>query len=792
MAKLVAQSGPTAGGEFLLVKELTVMGRQSTADVQIIDNMASRAHCQVRRDGRLFSLVDLGSRNGTELNGKKVKERLLSFGDRIRVGEVEFLFVREPGDVELADLVVKYELYEKLGEGGMGIVYKAQQRSMAREVALKILSPKYGQKSKWVDQFIGEARAAGKLNHQNIIQVHDVGTENDIHFFSMEYVDGPTCMQMLSGHGQLEVEPALEITRQVARALDYAHAHRLIHQDIKPDNIMVGSNEVVKLADLGISKTFDEVAAEDGPKKIMGTPHYMAPESALGKKVDHRVDLYSLGATLFHLLSGKTVYHASTPSEILKAHVMEPIPSLKALNPLVQQEVVNLVEKLLAKNPDERYQSAKEIETEIDRILAGKGFSKDRAGSETVMLRRYAQGVKPGSVDAIDFTPEESGEVNLPAAKSRLPQVGGALALVAALVAVSVMALRSSPVDTVNEPAVASTQEVATSTSPGVAPAIVIGPDLNKVSGQLNDLDRELGHPADQLKFPELGQMLADIPTSGLSEQLLARRSSLAERIETLVQRHQVEQVQEAFGAVYAEADKLVDEHNFDLAAQRLDAFKGKNDPAVKERFAEVLSGVEKAKADYVAWLGEQVKLLASHKDLAALKALREGLPPAWLNTPQEQEVARAIQAVESERINATNLVATQAGKFLAGWNFSSLNALSQTQRKTIAGTPAAAKIDGYNEAAKRLAELTVVLGHKLESLQGVRFHGVLAGFTDPDLIGANLENGLELKDASGGVVYLRWSKISAKDLQAIAILALKAEAQSYQAAISQLEAAGK
>ena len=800
MAKLVAQSGPTAGGEFMLVKELTVMGRQSNADVQIIDNMASRAHCQVRRDGRLFSLVDLGSRNGTQLNGKKVNERLLSFGDRIRVGEVEFLFVREPGDVELADLVVKYELHEKLGEGGMGIVYKAQQRSMAREVALKILSPKYGQKSKWVDQFIGEARAAGKLNHQNIIQVHDVGTENDIHFFSMEYVDGPTCMQMLKGHGQLEVEAALEITRQVARALDYAHSHRLIHQDIKPDNIMVGSNEVVKLADLGISKTFDEVAAEDGPKKIMGTPHYMAPESALGKKIDHRVDLYSLGATLFHLLSGKTVYHGSTPTEVLKAHVMEPIPSLKALNPLVQQEVVNLVEKLLAKNPDERYQSAKEIETEIDRILAGKGFSKDRAGSETVMLRRYAQGVKPGSVDPIDLTPEESGQVNLPAAKSHLPQVVGALVLVAALVVVLVMALRSPPAETVIKPpiaatqeaAVAATQEAAITTPSGVEPTVVVGPDLNKVSGQLNDLDRELGRPAEQLKFPELHKMLADIPSAGLSAQLLAKRSSLAERIEALVRRHQVEQVQDAFGAVQAEADKLVDEHNFDLAVQRLDAFKGKNDPAVKERFADILSSVEKAKADYVAWLGEQVKLLSSHKDLAALKALREGLPPAWLNTPQEQEIARAIQAVESERINATNLVATQAGKFLAGWNFSGLNELSRAQRKTVEGTPAAAKIDGYNDAAKRLAELTVVLGHKLESLQGVRFHGVLAGFTDPDLVGANLENGLELKDASGGAVYLRWNKISAKDLQAIASLALKAEAQTYQAAISQLEAAGK
>ena len=320
MAKLVAQSGPTAGREYPLTKDLTSLGRQSTCDVQIIDNMSSRVHCQIRRDGKLFSLVDLGSRNGTQLNGKKIAERLLFYGDKIRVGEVEFLLVKEPGDTELKDLLTKYELGQKIGEGGMGIVFRAQQRSMAREIALKLLSPKYSLKPKWVEQFIGEARAAGKLNHQNIIQVHDVGTENDIHFFSMEFVDGPTCMQMLKEHGSLDIEPALEIVRQVARALDYAHAHRLIHQDIKPDNIMVGSNEVVKLADLGISKTFDEVEAEQGPKKIMGTPHYMSPEAAVGKKIDHRVDLYSLGATLYHLLAGKTLIGEANGSHKQRRH----------------------------------------------------------------------------------------------------------------------------------------------------------------------------------------------------------------------------------------------------------------------------------------------------------------------------------------------------------------------------------------------------------------------------------------------------------------------------------------
>ncbi len=786
MAKLVAQSGPTAGREFPLVKDLTVMGRQSSCDVPIIDNMSSRAHCQVRRDGRSYSLVDLGSRNGTQLNGKKIGERLLTFGDRIRVGEVELLFVKEPGDVELKDLLTKYELHERIGEGGMGIVFKAQQRSMAREIALKILSPKYSMKPKWVEQFINEARAAGKLNHQNIIQVHDVGTENDIHFFSMEYVDGPTCMQMLKGHGVLDVEAALEITRQVARALDYAHAHRLIHQDIKPDNIMVGSNEVVKLADLGISKTFDEVAAEEGPKKIMGTPHYMSPEAALGKKIDHRVDIYSLGATLYHLLSGKTPFHGTNATDVLKAHVMEPLPSLKGLNPKVPDEVIELIDRMMVKNPDERIQSAKEVEEAIDRILAGKGFSKDRAGSETVMLRRYAQGIKPGSAEPTDLTPEESGQVEVPKAKrSPLLPIVVVIAVVVVILAVLPM-FRAAPPAPVEPGKVTPTP---ISEQP-VVPVAPVGLDLPKIAAQLTELERQLAQPSDQLKVAELRQMLSAIPGEGLTATLDARRAAAAERIETVVHRRQMEQVQEAFGVVQTEAQGLVNEHNFDLALQRLDAFKGRNDPAVKDRFADTVKSIQKAKADYVTWLADQVKLLGERKDLAALKALREGLPPAWLNTPQEQAIAKAIQTVEAERLAVCNAVANQGAKLLVAWNFSALTDLSRQQRRSIEGTPAAARLDGYVEAGKKLSELSDTVSERLQTLPKIRYHGTLGGFADPDIVGANLDNGLELKEAGGGAVYLAWRKLTPKDLTAVATLILKAEAATYQPAITQLEGA--
>jgi serine/threonine-protein kinase len=383
MAKLVCQTGPTAGHEYPLTKDLTVFGRQGSCDIQVLDNMASRAHCQVRRDGRLFSLVDLGSRNGTKLNGKKASERLLSFGDRIAIGDIEYLFVKETGDQDLSDLLTKYEVLEKVGEGGMGIVYKAIQRSMARTVALKILSPKYSQRPKFVEQFIREARAAGALNHPNIIQVHEVGTENDIHFFSMEFIDGPTCTQVLKSQGALESFEALEIIRQVTKALEYAHEHRLIHQDIKPDNIMIGANNTVKLADLGISKTFDEAEADQGAKRVMGTPHYMAPEAAMGKKVDQRIDIYSLGATLYHLLAGRTPFSATSATAVLRAQVMDPPPPLHEFKPDIPDVVCRLVDRMMAKKPEDRFQNAAEVMAEIERLQASGDFNRQRPSGES-------------------------------------------------------------------------------------------------------------------------------------------------------------------------------------------------------------------------------------------------------------------------------------------------------------------------------------------------------------------------------------------------------------------------
>jgi serine/threonine protein kinase len=267
--------------------------------------------------------------------------------------------------------------------------------------------PKFSSRPRFVEQFIKEARAAGALNHPNIIQVHDVASENGIHYFSMEYIDGPTAMSLLRDQGTLSQQLACEIIRQTAKALSYAHENRIIHRDIKPDNIMLTSTEAVKLADLGISKTFDEAEAEGKPKRIPGTPHYMAPEASRGNKIDHRIDIYSLGVTLYQLLSGKTPFDAVKASEVLKAHIRDIPEDLQQLVPDLHPSVVSFCNDMMEKDPNNRVNSANEVAQRAKNVLELISSCSDgEIGGETLMLKRI---INPGQAQIA----ENSTPVNM-------------------------------------------------------------------------------------------------------------------------------------------------------------------------------------------------------------------------------------------------------------------------------------------------------------------------------------------------------------------------------------------
>ena len=276
-----------------------------------------------------------------------------------------------------------YEVIQKLGHGGMGAVYLARQVSLERNVALKTLHANLAQDPQLVSRFTREAYAAAQLTHHNIVQIHDIGQEKGINFFSMEFVNGQTLSNVLRESGKLDVETAVTYILQAARGLKFAHDHGLIHRDIKPENLLLNDQGIVKVADLGLVKRvgsnetadmFARVANDSNVavtqvNKSMGTPLYMPPEQATdAASVDHRADIYSLGCTLYHLITGRPPFLGRTAMEVMTKHQNEPVTPPDVI---VQDVPVNLspiIVKMLAKKPADRYATMKDV------IVALEGF----------------------------------------------------------------------------------------------------------------------------------------------------------------------------------------------------------------------------------------------------------------------------------------------------------------------------------------------------------------------------------------------------------------------------------
>ena len=330
----------------------------------------------------------------------------------IRIGDTRFELVdekSEPIDIDIPG----YTVIERVGSGGMGTVFKARQLSMDRIVALKILNERYSNNAEFVDRFIREARAAGKLNHPNVIHVHDISRANGRHYFSMEFIDGPSVRELLKKEKRLEVNKALDIVLQAAKALEFAHENRIVHRDIKPDNIMLTREGIVKIADLGIAKTFEEgpTTGKDN-RHVLGTPHYMAPEQALGKAIDHRADIYSLGATFYHMVTGHTPFSGTSPQEILKAHVQASLPPIQELNKDVPDPVCFIIERMMAKLPEKRYATMTRLIEDVGRVQSGRVKGIERIDAEETSVQRAITGARPGA--------PKSPTVKAPRARARL------------------------------------------------------------------------------------------------------------------------------------------------------------------------------------------------------------------------------------------------------------------------------------------------------------------------------------------------------------------------------------
>ncbi|MFH1922608.1 MAG: serine/threonine-protein kinase, partial [Planctomycetota bacterium] len=257
-------------------------------------------------------------------------------------------------------LLGDYVVLDRIGAGGMGEVFKARHRTMDRTVAVKVLPAKAMRSGQAVERFQREVKAAAKLTHSNIVTAFDAGEADGIYFLVMEHIDGQDLAHVVAERGPLPVGEAVEYVIQAARGLEYAHRQGVVHRDIKPGNLLLDSEGTVKVLDMGLARMDRPARAADPTApdaltqsgQVMGTYDYMAPEQAQDThSADHRADIYSLGCTLFRLLTGRKPYVGETPVQILLAHCQEPVPSLCDVREDVPPRLDAVSQKMLAKNP---------------------------------------------------------------------------------------------------------------------------------------------------------------------------------------------------------------------------------------------------------------------------------------------------------------------------------------------------------------------------------------------------------------------------------------------------------
>ena len=265
-------------------------------------------------------------------------------------------------------LLGRYEIVEKIGEGGMSVVYKAKDILLNRYVAIKILRPEFIKDEQFIENFRKESQAAAGLSHSNIVNVYDVGREGNIHFIVMELIDGKSLSQVIEEKGRLEYTEAISIAKQVASALSVAHKNQIIHRDVKPHNILITDSGVAKLADFGIARAVSKESLAEGSEKIMGSVHYFSPEQARGLYVDERSDIYSLGIVLHEMLTGKVPFDGDNPISIALMHINNPIPSVNESVKGIPPQLEKIIEKATDKYQTNRYKSAEEMISDLENI----------------------------------------------------------------------------------------------------------------------------------------------------------------------------------------------------------------------------------------------------------------------------------------------------------------------------------------------------------------------------------------------------------------------------------------
>ena len=330
-------------------------------------------------------------RGNRPLGAEKMLARLVE-GGALTAGQAAR--ARQELSLLLGQQIPGYQLLEKLGQGSMGVVYKARQLSMNRLVAVKVLNPRWAAKPEFIERHTREAHLAARLAHNNTVQAIDVGAAGPLHYFVMEYVEGTTIREELDAGKVYGEREAVEIVLQVAQALEHAHRRGLIHRDIKPANIILTPEGVAKLADLGMARdTSDAALARKERGLAIGTPFYISPEQARGAEhIDGRADLYALGATLYHMVTGRPPFDYKDVDRVLEAHLHETLTPPDHLRPELSSGLGEVVETLMAKDPARRYQKAEDLIIDLECLLNGQPPRLARKQIEAGTLRGLIEG----------------------------------------------------------------------------------------------------------------------------------------------------------------------------------------------------------------------------------------------------------------------------------------------------------------------------------------------------------------------------------------------------------------
>jgi serine/threonine-protein kinase len=302
-------------------------------------------------------------------------------------------------------------LIQLIGQGGMGAVYLAQQSRPVRQVAVKVLLPVAPTNSDLYREFLArfqrEANVIAQLEHINIMPVYEYGEQDGLAYLVMPYLTEGTLRDILAQRGAISADEAASYLDQAASALDYAHAHKVIHRDLKPGNFLLHNDGRLVLADFGIARIIQEVSTTrretlTGTGMLLGTPEYMAPEMVLGEPLDHRVDIYGLGIVLFQMLSGHVPYRGNTPFAIANRHIQEPPPSLHQLNPAIPAAVDSVIQTAIAKKREERFMSAGAL---------ARAFRQAVSGNDTTVIRNQnAPTVLSSRSDTVLATPDRPAQ----------------------------------------------------------------------------------------------------------------------------------------------------------------------------------------------------------------------------------------------------------------------------------------------------------------------------------------------------------------------------------------------